>query len=136
MYHIYKIASNTVVDFAAEELKKYLRMMMPAASDIPISYDPEAKDGFRLGTFADFGIPFEGEDVSLDDVVHIEADEKGGILAGSNPRSVLFAVYRYLKENGCRFLFPGADGEHIPCKAVEPVSYHHAASYRYRGHTT
>ena len=136
MYQIKKVRIDCTVDFAAEELKKYLRMMMPAASDIPISYDPEAKDGFRLGTFADFGIPFEGEDVSLDDVVHIEADEKGGILAGSNPRSVLFAVYRYLKENGCRFLFPGADGEHIPCKAVEPVSYHHAASYRYRGHTT
>ena len=26
MYQIYKITSNTVVDFAAEELKKYLRM--------------------------------------------------------------------------------------------------------------
>lgn len=29
MFKIFKITSNTVVDFAAEELKKYLRMMMP-----------------------------------------------------------------------------------------------------------
>ena len=129
MYQIKKVRIDCTVDFAAEELKKYLRMMMPAASDIPISYAPEAKDGFRLGTFADFGIPFEGEDVSLDDVVHIEADEKGGILAGSNPRSVLFAVYRYLKENGCRFFFPGADGELSPCRVLPlPWSHHRGRS--------
>ena len=29
MYRIYKITSHPTVDFAAEELKKYLRMMMP-----------------------------------------------------------------------------------------------------------
>ena len=38
MYKIYKIASNTVVDFAAEELKKYLRMMMPRCGEITITY--------------------------------------------------------------------------------------------------
>ena len=136
MYQIKKMCADCTVDFAAEELKKYLRMMMPKAGDILISYEPNAAEGFRLGTFEDFGIPFEGENAKLDDVVHIETDEQGGILAGSNSRSVLFAVYRYLKENGCRFLFPGKDGEYIPCKAVEPISYHHMASYRYRGHTT
>ena len=136
MYSIKKVRINCTVDFAAEELKKYLRMMMPKVGDIAISYEPEATEGFRLGLFEDFGIPFEGEDASLDDAVHIETDEKGGILAGSNPRSVLFAVYRYLKCNGCRFLFPGVDGEVIPMKPVEPVSYHRMASYRYRGHTT
>jgi len=136
MYTIKKVRINCTVDFAAEELKKYLMMMTPGCGRTVISYEPEAKDGFRLGLFEDFGIPFEGEDAALDDVVHIETDATGGILAGSNPRSVLFAVYRFLKENGCRFLFPGTDGEYIPCKQVEPVSYHHMASYRYRGHTT
>ena len=29
MFRIYKITSDHVVDYAAEELKKYLRMMMP-----------------------------------------------------------------------------------------------------------
>lgn len=56
MYHIYKITSNTVVDFAAEELKKYLRMMMPRSGDVTIGYDPNAREGFRLGLMADFGI--------------------------------------------------------------------------------
>ena len=102
------------MDFAASELKKYLRMMMPGCGEISIAYDPKATDGFRLGLLEDFGLPNEAEEVELDDVVHIDTDENGGILAGSNPRSVLFAVYRFLKENGCRFLFPGADGEYIP----------------------
>ena len=136
MLTIYKLRNDCVLDFAAEELKKYLRMMMPDAGDVAICCNPEAKDGFRLGLLEDFGLPFEGKDAETDDVVHIDTTENGGILAGSNPRSVLFAVYRYLKCNGCRFLFPGVDGEVIPMKPVEAVSYHHKASYRYRGHTT
>ena len=134
MLKIYKMRADHVVDFAAEELKKYLRMMMPEAGDVEILYSPDAKDGFRLGLLEDFDLPFEGEDAFLDDVVHIETDEKGGILAGSNPRSILFAVYRFLKENGCRWLYPGVDGEFIPFKEICPVSYHKMASMRFRGH--
>lgn len=134
MYIIHKLRANHVIDFAAEELKKYLRMMMPRCGEIDICYTPEAKDGFRLGLAEDFGLSFpEATDCELDDVVHIETDEQGGILTGSNPRSVLFAVYRYLKENGCRFLYPGVDGEYIPLKPVAPISYHHMADYRFRG---
>ena len=54
MYQIHKITSHPVVDFAAEELKKYLRMMMPRCGEITISYTPNAKDGFRLGLMEDF----------------------------------------------------------------------------------
>ena len=49
MYKIYKITSNPTVDYAAEELKKYLRMMMTDSGEISIEYEPSAKDGFRLG---------------------------------------------------------------------------------------
>ena len=136
MYQIKKMRDDNVLHFAAEELKKYLKMMMPDCGDIVISLEPEAKDGFRLGLLEDFGLPNEAEDVALDDVVHVETTTGGGILAGSNPRSVLFAVYRLLKENGCRFLFPGTDGEYIPRKTVEAVSYHKMADHRFRGHTT
>ena len=48
MYVINKITSSNVVDFAAEELKKYLRMMMPRCGEIEIKYAPDAKDGFRV----------------------------------------------------------------------------------------
>ena len=111
MYIINKITSNHVVDFAAEELKKYLRMMMPRCGEIAIEYNPEAKDGFRLGVMEDFGLDTsESDDITLDDILHIDTDCCGGIIAGSNPRSVLLAVYRYLTINGCRWLFPGIDG--------------------------
>ena len=133
MPNIYKITSNPVVDFAAEELKKYLRMMMPRSGEYVISYDPQAKDGYRLGLMADFGIPTdEAKDLELDDIMHVDTDEKGGIIAGSNYRSVLLAVYQYLRINGCRWLFPGLDGEYIPIQDVKPTKYHKMPDMRYR----
>ena len=134
MYKIYKITSNTVVDFAAEELKKYLRMMMPRCGEISIEYAPDAKDGFRLGLMADFGLDTsEALDIDLDDILHIDTDGENGIIAGSNPRSVLLAVYKYLTLNGCRWLFPGVDGEFIPIRNVEATQFHKMADCRYRG---
>ncbi len=134
MYTIKKITSSPIVDFAAEELKKYLRMMMPRAGEIAISYDPDATEGFRLGVMADFALDTsEADDIELDDIIHIDTDAEGGIIAGSNERSVLLAVYKYLTINGCRWLFPGIDGEFIPVKAIEPTKYHKMADSRYRG---
>ena len=134
MYRIFKVTSNPVVDFAAEELKKYLRMMMPTCGEIEISYDPEAKNGFLLGLMQDFGLDTsEAEDIELDDIIHVDTTAEGGIIAGDNPRSVLFAVYKYLTLNGCRWLFPGIDGELIPVKDIEGVKYHKMADCRYRG---
>ena len=48
MLMINKLHSHRVVDFAAEELLKYLRMMA-GLPQMPIVFDPDAKDGFRLG---------------------------------------------------------------------------------------
>ena len=134
MYTIYKITSHPTVDFAAEELKKYLRMMMPECGEIFIKYDPDAKDGLRLGLMADFGLDTsEAEDLFLDDILHIDTDGENGIIAGSNHRSVLLSVYRFLRENGCRWFFPGVDGEYIPMQDVKPTKYHKMADCRYRG---
>ena len=134
MLKINKITANNVVDYAAEELKKYLRMMMPEGGDIKIAYDPDAKDGFRLGLMQDFGLDVSDvEECELDDILYIDCDKDGGIIAGDNPRSVLLSVYEYLRQNGCRWLMPGVDGEYIPMKDIEPVKYRHVPSCRYRG---
>ena len=134
MYTVFKINSHHVVDFAAEELKKYLRMMMPRCGEITIAYVPEATEGYRLGLMSDFGLDTsDAKDLTLDDIVYIDTNEQGGIIAGSNPRSILFAVYRFLRENGCRWLFPGIDGEFIPVKTVGAVKYRKKADSRYRG---
>lgn len=134
MLVIKKVRADHVVDFAAEELKKYLRMMMPECPEIEIFYEPGAEDGFRLGLMEDFGLDTaEAEDLRLDDILHIDTDLEGGIIAGSNPRSILMAVYRYLRENGCRWLYPGLDGEYIPVSEIRPVHYHKMADHRFRG---
>ena len=73
-YTIYRVNLDSVVTFAAQELKKYLRMMMPRCGKIPSCYDPKAKTGFRLGLMSDFGMDPQVEDLYLDDVVYIEAD--------------------------------------------------------------
>lgn len=135
MTPIRKCSDNQATHFAAEELKKYLRMMMPEGGDPTVTFAPEAKDGFRLGLLKDFGISAEEPyDPFLDDVVYIDADAEGGILAGSNPRSVLFAVYKFLFFNGCRWLYPGIDGEYVPViEGLKPVRYCKKADYRFRG---
>ena len=133
MFTIKKMRDDQTISFAADELKKYLWSMMPKSGNTPISLEPGATEGFRLGLLEDFGLPNEAEDILLDDVVHIDTTENGGILAGSNPRSILLAVYRYLQENGCRWLFPGVDGELIPMQDVKPTQYHKMADCRFRG---
>ena len=135
-YKIYKITDCTTVDYAAEELKKYLRMMMPECGDIDIAraFGGVPTDGFVLGLMKDFGLSTdEATDLVLDDILHIDTSDNAGIIAGSNPRSVLMAVYRYLRENGCRWLYPGVDGEYIPMQDVHAVKYHKMADMRYRG---
>ena len=134
MYIINKISSFSPVDYAAEELRKYLRMMMPECGNIEIRYAPEAKDGFRLGLMQDFGLDVsDAEETDLDDILYMDTDDKGGIIAGDNPRSVLLSVYEYLRQNGCRWLMPGVDGEFIPIQDIKPVKYRHKPSCRYRG---
>ena len=134
MFHIYKTISTSAIDYAAEELKKYLRMMMPEGGDVKIAYDPNAKDGFRLGLMQDFGLDVsDAENTDLDDILYIDCDEAGGVIAGSNPRSVLLSVYEYFRQMGCHWLFPGVDGEYIPMKDITPVKYRFKPSMRYRG---
>ena len=134
MLYINKITLNQTVDCAAEELRKYLRMMSPEARDLKIEYNPEAKTGYRLGLMQDFGLDVsDANDTALDDIIYVDADENGGIIAGDNPRSVLLAVYEFLRQNGCRWLFPGKNGEYIPVKNIDAVKYRHKPDMRYRG---
>ena len=134
MYFINKISLGSAIDFAAEELKKYLRMMMPDGETFNILYNPGAVEGYRLGLMSDFGLDTsDAEDTELDDIIYIDTKGKSGIIAGSNPRSVLIAVYEYLRQNGCRWLLPGVDGEYIPMQDIKSVTYRHKPSMRYRG---
>ena len=107
--------------------------MMPRCGEIEITTDERDGDGFVLALCSDIGIELpETSEPELDDVIVINANERGGIIAGSNPRALLIAVYEYLRQNGCHWAFPGVDGEYIPVADIKPVNYRKMADLRVR----
>ena len=134
MLTILKCSSASAIDFAAEELRRYLRMMMPEGGHIAVRTGTAREEGFRLGLLSDLGLP-DGDvaDAYMDEILYADASEKGGVIAGNNPRAVLLSVYEYLRRQGCRWLFPGVDGERIPDRqALAPVAFRLKPSCRYR----
>ncbi len=73
-------------------------------------------------------------DPLMDDLIEIDVCGRSGMIAGSNPRSVLLGVYRYLREQGCRWVRPGVAGEYIPRGAgLKDVQGSWRPSVRHRG---
>lgn len=131
---VYINSSYPTVIFAAEELRKYLMMMRPESESISVEYGT-GDDGFVLSTMTDLSLDTSDvSDTSLDDILYIDTDKTGGIIAGGNPRSVLLSVYEYLRHQGCRWLFPGIDGEYIPeVDELIPIKKRYKPTMRYRG---
>ena len=74
------------------------------------------------------------DDALLDDGIYINVKKFSGVITGTNARSVLIAVYRYLKEIGFSFIRPGENGENYPKTLDErEVVVSETASYRHRG---
>jgi hypothetical protein len=126
---VFKLHAHPAVDFAAAELAGYLERMLPQGAEARVS-------AFKLGLYRDFG--FDTHDLpnpEQDDAIAIEVEDGSGIIAGSNTRSVLFAVYRFLEELGCRWIRPGSDGECIPVVdwRTRSVRVRERAAYRHRG---
>ena len=101
MIKINKLFQSQTIDYAAAELKKYLEQMS-------LSHD------IQLGLLSDFEIETSVENTELDDEIVISIHNGTGYIAGSNQRSVLIAVYRYLEYLGVRFIRPGSNGTYIP----------------------
>lgn len=133
-----QIGADSAVDFAAEELRRYLKKMDKTAMVTRIrvnTYQPETLNTLYIGCDPAFAALLPAvKDAKRDDAIYIKVENGVGIITGTNPRSVLIAVYRYLRELGCAFLRPGEDGEIIPvCQAEEiSISVCEAASYRHR----
>ncbi|MGI6707504.1 MAG: DUF4838 domain-containing protein [Clostridia bacterium] len=126
--------------FAAEELMNYLKKLIRDEGTVTIeakeAYDPAEKGILWLGLWGDFNVPpCPVKDPKFDDAIKIEVKEGQGFICGSNPRSVLIGVYRYLSELGCRWLRPGKDGEYIPKKNISDMTFslEEMPSYRHRG---
>lgn len=132
MWKIKKVGNDKTIDYAVDELAKYLKMM---DQDVKVQEDYNADECICVGydyTYDSF-LP-KVADNELDDAIHICVKNKVGVITGTNSRSVLIAVYRYLKELGCAFIRPGVDNEVIPkCNPEETtVNVTEKASYRHR----
>jgi len=126
------IGKNETVTYAFQELARYLKQMdasLLLSGRVYEAYDPAVSNVLWLGL--DGSVP-AGER----DEIRIDVKDGAGIITGSSPRAVLMAAYRFLKELGCRFLFPGTDGDVVPSMTLTPaaltVSVHETASYRHR----
>ena len=109
---IIQMGSDPTVRLAAEELKKYLPMVDPSVETAVLLAGENCSGlrGIRVGVS---GQTSADENPELDDAVEIEVAGCEGIITGPNPRSVLIAAYRFLREAGCRWIRPGEDGEKI-----------------------
>ncbi len=128
-----RIGNNETVKFAAEELMRLLRKMDRTALISLRLYD--SRDTAKSDLLF-VGLDGSVKENKHDDAVCIDVKKGGGIITGSNPRSVLMAVYRFMYELGCRFLRPGSAGETVPERKLTEellsVSVNEAASYRHR----
>ena len=127
------IGNNPTVEYAWEEMFRLLKKIDPSLlidSRIYRCRTQERNDILWLG--------IDGTvEASDTDEIYIAVNHGAGIITGSNPRSVLIAAYRFLFELGCRFLYPGADGEVVPSRKLTEadfcVSVQEKASYQHRG---
>lgn len=101
--------------FAAGELERYLRRMLSGAPLPPIRLSLEGSGEEERERFT------------------ADLTPQGGVVTGSNSRSVLLGVYQLLRALGCRFLGPGR--EVVPAIRPEQLCAHLAVtpSYRHRG---
>lgn len=127
-----QIGDSKVVDFAVQELVRYLKKM-DSELVIDVLQTSAMKEEYKQ-------IIWVGLDEKLnqkDDTIAITVEHGNGYITGSNERSVLIAVYRFLKALGCEWVRPGADGERIPKQVIESedvnITISETASYRHRG---
>ena len=125
---------NRTLMFASKELQKYLRMVIDEEIPVmPAKEMTEEENVIYIGTDLCMCIP-EVSDKELDDAICINVENFSGIISGCNPRSVLIAVYRFLREKGFKFIRPGKDGDIIPTSVDGSlVKIAEKASYRHRG---
>lgn len=113
----------TTITFASYELNRYVAQM-GCSHKIDMKVDEKNFDTTKFQNF----------DAFFDDAFSIEVTNGTGCIIGINERSVLLGVYHFLKQQGCRFLRPGQDGEYVPfIEKLQDVSECWYAAVRHRG---
>ena len=138
---IYFKRSHETIDYAAEELKKYVTTLS-RGSVVPCVFCEESckeqqmQNGIVLGLLDELQLDTgDLEDPFVEDIIDIQIQKGTGYIAGSNPRSVLMGVYKYCTSAGCRFIRPGEGGDYVPHMDIKNHSftYRKKADYPFRG---
>jgi hypothetical protein len=136
---IYAVGKDPVVRFASEELAKYLGKMTGIRHTVETAESSLPEGAICLGTKEDIEklgfkvLKFGNES---EDAIALKTLGDKLLIVGSNPRSVLFAAYRYLELLGANWLWPGEDGEILPKidnAKVDSLDLEERASYAHRG---
>ncbi|MBQ3048709.1 MAG: DUF4838 domain-containing protein [Oscillospiraceae bacterium] len=135
---IARISYDPVVAYASEELKRCLEKMDPSLEIVLLTYPKwraDIKNALWVGMDDALcaNLP-EVENKELDDAIAIDVDGGVGYITGANPRAVLIAAFRYLRELGAMWVRPN-DGEYLPACTVADrvVKVAEAPSCRHRG---
>ena len=111
---IARIGRSKVVEFAFDELERYIKRIDPFSFVDARVYEEKVSGKDNV-----LWVGLDGSvEPSEDDTIKIDVKNGAGIITGANERAVLIAVYRFLFELGCRWLRPGDDGEVIPQKRL------------------
>jgi hypothetical protein len=127
---IARIGEDKTVGFASDEFARYLKIM-----DASLLIDERVYDTYNALCDDVIWVGQCGPvNPSCDDEILIDIKDGAGLISGSNPRSVLIAVYRALYELGCRFTSP--EDTYIPktelIHDLFNISVNETASYRHR----
>ncbi len=130
-------SGHEVVEYAAAELERLLRKMDPMLDIIPVGTGARLGDDcITLALLEELKLSTEGvKDSFIDDLIDIDIDNMRGYIAGSNERSILLGVYKFLTSAGCAWPYPGDDNEIIPEREMEHYSYKYrkTADHPFRG---
>nr|MBQ4317941.1 hypothetical protein [Clostridia bacterium] len=129
---IAKFSDNKTISYALDELFRCLKAM-----DSTLFVDTRTYEKIDSSRSDIIWVGLDGSvEASEDDAIRIDVKNGGGIITGSNERSVLIAVYRFMYELGCRWIRPGDDGEFIPARKLTAddlnVAVSEKPSYRHR----
>ena len=132
-----RVSDNQTIGFAAKELARYLKKADPELYVDELLQDglPESPHCLYLAVNPGLKAEMELADPALDDAIEICVKNDEGYIKGSNPRSVLIGVYRFLKELGFAFTRPGVEGERTPevLSREYEVVVKEKPAYRHRG---
>lgn len=127
-----QIGKNQTVSFAVQEIVRLIKTMDKTVVLDVRRYEKREDVSNALWIGLDSAIEYSDADR-----MYINVKDGAGIITASNERSVLFAAYRFMTELGCRFLYPGKDGEKIPQRKLDycdlNVNVDETESYAHRG---